>query len=45
MVPTRRELLEPLAPANDRFDQGRVDLGIARALLLTVEDEPHLGSW
>ncbi len=29
--PTPRELLEPLAPANDRFDQGRVEKTSPRA--------------
>ncbi len=39
---TTRELLEPLPPTDNCFDEGRVGPGIARALLPAVKDESHL---
>ncbi len=40
--PTAREPLEPLSSTYDRFHQGRVDSGLALALLPAVKDESHL---
>ncbi len=41
---TTRELLEPLPPTDNCFDEGRVGSGITRALLPAVKDESHLNA-